>query len=208
MVTLAMTLVATVMVMVIGVLIGVWMGRSRRVDAIVRPFLDWPPDHAAFGLSRPCPWRSSRLVGSWRSSRPSLYAAPVAIKIAADGIRGVSPTTVEAAQSAGIESLADDRQGAAANVARARLCWPRTRDCSSYSPWSSSADWSAVAGLGFLVINGFSQREDFGKGLAAGIAITALGIMLDRITVTPPLGTAAPRHCMTSTPQPAARQKE
>jgi glycine betaine/proline transport system permease protein len=37
-------------------------------------------------------------------------------------------------------------------------------------------------GLGFLVINGFSQREDFGKGLAAGIAITALGVMLDRIT--------------------------
>ena len=38
-------------------------------------------------------------------------------------------------------------------------------------------------GLGFLVVNGFSQSEDFGKGLAAGIAITALGVMLDRITV-------------------------
>ena len=29
---------------------------------------------------------------------------------------------------------------------------------------------------------GFAQREDFGKGLAAGIAIVLLGIMLDRIT--------------------------
>jgi glycine betaine/proline transport system permease protein len=38
-------------------------------------------------------------------------------------------------------------------------------------------------GLGFLVVSGFSQSEDFGKGLAAGIAITALGVMLDRITV-------------------------
>jgi glycine betaine/proline transport system permease protein len=38
-------------------------------------------------------------------------------------------------------------------------------------------------GLGFLVVSGFSQAEDFGKGLAAGIAITALGVMLDRITV-------------------------
>jgi glycine betaine/proline transport system permease protein len=37
--------------------------------------------------------------------------------------------------------------------------------------------------LGYTVINGFSQGEAFGKGLAAGIAITALGIMLDRITV-------------------------
>jgi glycine betaine/proline transport system permease protein len=38
-------------------------------------------------------------------------------------------------------------------------------------------------GLGFLVVTGFAQSEDFGKGLAAGIAITALGVMLDRISV-------------------------
>ena len=36
--------------------------------------------------------------------------------------------------------------------------------------------------LGYDVIAGFAQREDFGKGLAAGIAIVLLGIMLDRIT--------------------------
>ena len=34
--------------------------------------------------------------------------------------------------------------------------------------------------LGYLVVSGFSQDTVFGKGLAAGIAITALGIMLDR----------------------------
>jgi glycine betaine/proline transport system permease protein len=37
--------------------------------------------------------------------------------------------------------------------------------------------------LGILVVNGLNQAERFGKGLAAGIAITALGVMLDRITV-------------------------
>jgi glycine betaine/proline transport system permease protein len=36
--------------------------------------------------------------------------------------------------------------------------------------------------LGFLVITGLTQLEDFGKGLAASIAIVALGVMLDRIT--------------------------
>jgi glycine betaine/proline transport system permease protein len=36
--------------------------------------------------------------------------------------------------------------------------------------------------LGFDVISGFTQREDFGKGLAAGVVIVLLGIMLDRIT--------------------------
>ena len=36
--------------------------------------------------------------------------------------------------------------------------------------------------LGYDVVAGFAQGEDFGKGFAAGIAIVLLGIMLDRIT--------------------------
>ena len=36
--------------------------------------------------------------------------------------------------------------------------------------------------LGYDVITGFSRGEQFGKGLAAGVAIVLLGIMLDRIT--------------------------
>ena len=36
--------------------------------------------------------------------------------------------------------------------------------------------------LGYDVVAGFSQREDFGKGLAAGFAIVLLGILLDRLT--------------------------
>jgi glycine betaine/proline transport system permease protein len=36
--------------------------------------------------------------------------------------------------------------------------------------------------LGYDVVAGFAQREDFGKGFAAGIAIVLLGIMLDRLT--------------------------
>ena len=35
--------------------------------------------------------------------------------------------------------------------------------------------------LGYIVVSGFSNGNLFGKGMAAGIAITALGIMLDRI---------------------------
>ena len=36
--------------------------------------------------------------------------------------------------------------------------------------------------LGYDVVAGFSQGELYGKGLAAGLAIVVLGIMLDRIT--------------------------
>jgi glycine betaine/proline transport system permease protein len=36
--------------------------------------------------------------------------------------------------------------------------------------------------LGYLVVAGFSQTSLYGKGLAAGVAIVLLGILLDRIT--------------------------
>ena len=37
-------------------------------------------------------------------------------------------------------------------------------------------------GLGYLVISGLDNASQFGKGLAAGLALVVLGIMVDRIT--------------------------
>ena len=60
--TLTTTLVATLAVIVIAVVVGVWMGRSRRADTVARPFLDafqtippfvyLVPALALFGTSR------------------------------------------------------------------------------------------------------------------------------------------------------------
>ena len=60
--TLTTTLVATLAVIVIAVVVGVWMGRNRRADTVVRPFLDafqtippfvyLVPALALFGTSR------------------------------------------------------------------------------------------------------------------------------------------------------------
>jgi len=36
--------------------------------------------------------------------------------------------------------------------------------------------------LGYDVVAGFSQGEDFGKGMAAAISIVLLGVLLDRVT--------------------------
>ena len=41
-------------------------------------------------------------------------------------------------------------------------------------------------GAGRDVVTGFSQGQSFGKGLAAGLAIVLLGVMLDRITQAGP----------------------
>ena len=51
--------------------------------------------------------------------------------------------------------------------------------------------------LGYLVVAGFSQSELFGKGLAAGIAIVVLGIMLDRVTQAAARRAQAREHRLT-----------
>lgn len=181
MVTLAMTLVAAVMTMVIGVVVGVWMGRSRRVDALVRPVLDMLQTLPAFVYLIP----ALALFGAGRFlaiMAAVAYAVPIAIKIAADGIRGVSPTTVEAAESTG-----SNRWQMIGKVqlpmARGSLVLAANQGLLFVLSMVVIGGLVGGGGLGFLVVSGFSQQEDFGKGLAAGVAITALGVMLDRITV-------------------------
>ena len=77
------------------------MGRSRRADVIIRPFLDAfqviPPFvYLVPALALFAPSRFTAIVAA------VAYAFPIATKLVADGIRGVAPTTVEAARSSGI----------------------------------------------------------------------------------------------------------
>jgi len=166
--------------MVLGVSIGVWMGRSRRADAAIRPFLDGLQTMPALVYLVPAlalfpPGRFLAIAAA------VLYASPVAIKIAADGIRGVSPTTVEAARAAG-SSRWQMIGKVQLPMSRSSMVLSANQGLLFVLSMVVIGGLVGGGGLGFLVINGFSQREDFGKGLAAGIAITALGVMLDRIT--------------------------
>ena len=179
MITLAMTLIATVLVMAIAVVLGVGMGRSRRTDAILRPFLDGfqtippfvylVPALALFGVGR-FPAIMAAVA----------YAVPIATKLVADGIRGVSPTTVEAARSSGITRW---QMITKVQLPMAREALVLATNQGLLYVLSMVVIGGLVGGgsLGYIVVSGFSQDQLFGKGLAAGIAITALGVMLDRI---------------------------
>lgn len=181
MVTLTMTLVATLFVMIFGIVIGVWMGRSRRVDAVVRPFLDGLQTLPSLVYLVPALafFPAGRFLAIIAAV---LYAAPVAIKITADGVRSVAGPTVEAAQSLGSSRWQMIRK-VQLPMSKGSIVLAANQGLLFVLSMVVIGGLVGGGGLGFLVINGFSQREDFGKGLAAGIAITALGIMLDRITV-------------------------
>jgi glycine betaine/proline transport system permease protein len=179
MTTLAMTLVATLLVMVLGVLFGVWIGRNRHADRIIRPVLDAGQTMPAFVYLVPflalfSATRFTAIVAA------VVFAAPVAIKIIADGVRGVSPTTVEAATAAG-SSTWQLIAKVQLPMARPSLTLAANQGLIYVLSMVVVGGLVGAGALGYDVVAGFSQGELYGKGLAAGAAIVLLGIMLDRI---------------------------
>jgi glycine betaine/proline transport system permease protein len=177
--TLTTTLVATLAVIVIAVVVGVWMGRNRRADTAVRPFLDafqtippfvyLVPALALFG-----PTRFTAIVAA------VAFGVPVATKLIADGIRGVSPTSVEAARASGTTAWQMISR-VQLPMAKAAVVLASNQGLLYVLSMVVIGGLVGGGGLGYYVVAGFSQGQLFGKGLAAGIAITALGIMLDRV---------------------------
>jgi glycine betaine/proline transport system permease protein len=180
MVTLTMSLVATAMVMVVAVVLGVWMGRSKRADAAIRPILDafqtLPPFvYLVPALALFAATRFTAIIAAMA------YAVPIATKLVADGISGVSPTTVEAAQSIG-STVYQMIAKVQVPMARSAVVLAANQGLLYVLSMVVIGGLVGGGGLGYLVVAGFSQGQLFGKGLAAGIAITAMGIMIDRIT--------------------------
>lgn len=180
MVTLAATVVATAGVMLLGVALGVWMGRDRRVELLLRPQLDAGQTMPAFVYLVP-------FVALFGASRFTavlaavLYAAPAAIKIIADGVRAVPAETVEAAVAAGSTRWQTITK-VQLPMARPALALALNQGLMYVLSMVVVGGLVGAGALGFDVVAGFSQSEMFGKGLAAGIAIVLLGVLLDRVT--------------------------
>ena len=180
MVTLAATLVATLVVMVLGIVFGVWMGRSDRVDRLLRPTLDAAQVMPAFVYLVPFlglfgPTRFTAIVAA------VVFAAPVATKLVADGIRAVPATVVEAATSSG-SSTWQIITKVQLPLARRSLTLAANQGLIYVLSMVVVGALVGAGALGYLVVAGFSQTSLYGKGLAAGVAIVLLGILLDRIT--------------------------
>ncbi|WP_426504502.1 ABC transporter permease [Dactylosporangium sp. McL0621] len=180
MVTLTATLIATCVVMLLGVVFGVWMGRSDRADRVLRPVLDAAQVMPAFVYLVPFlglfgPSRFTAIVAA------VVFGMPVATKIVADGIRAVPPTVLEAAAASGSTSWQVITK---VQLPLARRALALATNQGLIYVLSMTVVGGLVGGgaLGYLVVAGFSQYSLYGKGLAAGVAIALLCILLDRIT--------------------------
>jgi glycine betaine/proline transport system permease protein len=178
--TLTSVLVATALTLVLGLLLGIASARSNRFSAALRPLLDAAQTMPAFVYLIPAvalfgPSRFTGIVAAL------IYAVPPVIRLVEAGIRTVPVTVVEAATAAGSTA----RQllwKVQLPMARPALLLAANQGIVLVLAMVVVGGLVGAGGLGYDVVAGFARRDFFGEGLAAGIAIVLLGIMLDRIT--------------------------
>ncbi|MET8153469.1 ABC transporter permease [Actinoplanes sp. NPDC049668] len=178
--TLATVLVATAVTMAFGVLLGVLCARHDRFTRGLRPLLDAAQTMPSFIYLLP----AVALFGASRFTAivaAVIYAVPPVVRLVERGVRDVPPTVVEAALSAG----STPRQllwKVQLPMARGGLLLAVNQGIVMVLAMVVVGGLVGAGALGYDVVAGFSQREDFGKGLAAGLAIVLLGVLLDRLT--------------------------
>ena len=177
--TASQVLVATAIAVFFGILIGVWAAESPRVERLLRPLLDTLQTLPQLVYIIPFIYLMpvSRIPGVVASV---LYAIPVVIRLVTSGVRSVSPTAVEAASAF----------GASRAQVLLKVKIPLARDSIMLGVNQGIIMVLAVVVIGGLVGSGALgdmvarglQRNEFGEGVVASLAILALGIALDRVT--------------------------
>jgi glycine betaine/proline transport system permease protein len=177
--TASQVLVATVLTVFFGVALGVWASESPTVDKILRPINDVLQTLPQLVYIIPFIYLMpvSKVPGVVASV---LYAVPVVIRLVANGLREVAPEAVEAAASF----------GATRRQILTKVKIPLAGDAIMLGVNQGIIMVLAVVviaglvgsgALGYEVAQGL-QRNQFGQGVIASLAILALGIALDRTT--------------------------
>jgi glycine betaine/proline transport system permease protein len=177
--TASQVLVATAIAVAFGIVIGVWAAESPRVERLLRPLLDTLQTLPQLVYIIPFIYLMpvSRIPGVVASV---LYAIPVVIRLVTSGVRTVSPTAVEAASAFGASRM----------QVLLKVKIPLARDSIMLGVNQGIIMVLAVVVIGGLVGSGALgdmvarglQRNEFGEGVVASLAILALGIALDRVT--------------------------
>jgi glycine betaine/proline transport system permease protein len=177
--TASQVLVATALAVLFGIIIGVWAAESPRVERGLRPLLDTLQTLPQLVYIIPFIYLMpvSRIPGVVASV---LYAIPVVIRLVTSGVRSVSPTAVEAAAAFGASRM----------QVLMKVKIPLARDSIMLGVNQGIIMVLAVVVIGGLVGSGALgdmvarglQRNEFGEGVVASLAILALGIALDRVT--------------------------
>ncbi|GAA3217401.1 ABC transporter permease [Nonomuraea helvata] len=178
--TLTTVVVAVLVTLAVGLLLGVAAARSPRYSAVQRPVLDAAQTMPAFVYLLPALalFETTRFTAIFASV---IYAVPPVVRLVEDGIKGVPATVVEAAVSAG-STPGQLLWKVQLPMARRGILLAANQGIVMTLAMVVVGGLVGAGALGYDVVTGFSQRTDFGMGFVAGIATVLLGVMLDRIT--------------------------
>jgi glycine betaine/proline transport system permease protein len=177
--TLALMLVAVALSLIVGVPLGVWMGRSERVERILTPGLDAAQIIPAFAYLMPVVIFFS--VGPAAAVITTMvYSVPPAVRITALGIRSVTPNSVEAANALGATPRQVLWKVQLPLARRLLLLAVNQTILFALSMVVIAGLINTEGGLGAPVTNGLNSNPAL--AILAGAAIVVMAIGLDRVT--------------------------
>lgn len=179
MVTLALTLSATLISLFFGIPLGIWCARNPRINASIRPMLDFMQTMPAFVYLIP----AAMLFGLGRVPgiiATVIFAMPPVVRLTSLGIRQVSAEQVEAGNAFGCTStqLLFKVQ---LPIAMPTIMAGVNQTIMMALSMVIIASMVGAGGLGNDVLASI-QRLDIGLGFESGLAVVLLAIILDRLT--------------------------
>jgi glycine betaine/proline transport system permease protein len=176
--TLSLMTIAVIISLSIGIPLGVWAAKSPRVERFIKPWLDamqtipapvyFIPIVLFFGIRR-VPATIATVI----------YALPPAVRLTTLGITGVPRQSVEAAEMFG------STQRQTLFKVQLPMAMPSIMTGVNQTIMMALgivvlATLLGAGGLGQEVLEALNQRRT-GRGLAAGLAIVAVAMVLDRV---------------------------
>ncbi len=179
MVTLSLVITSVFFCLVIGLPAGIWLARSERATAVVRPILDAMQTTPAFVYLVPVVMLFG--IGNVPGVVVTIiFALPPLIRLTSLGIRQVPEELVEAGRSFG----ASRRQllfKVQLPLAMPTIMAGVNQTLMLALSMVVIASMIAVGGLGQMVLRGIG-RLDMGLATIGGVGIVILAIILDRMT--------------------------
>ncbi len=179
MVTLALVFSATFISLIVGVPLGIVCARSERINALIRPVLDFMQTMPAFVYLIP----AAMLFGLGRVPgilATVVFAMPPVVRLTALGIRQVNAEQVEAGQAFGCTSF-QLLWKVQLPIAMPTLMAGVNQTIMMALSMVIIASIVGAGGLGNDVLASI-QRLDIGLGFESGLAVVLLAIILDRLT--------------------------
>lgn len=181
MVTLALIVSATAISLLIGLPLGIWVAKSNRVAAVIRPTLDFMQTMPAFVYLIP----AAMLFGLGRVPgvlATVIFAMPPVVRLTSLGIRQVNKEQVEAGVTFGCTPMQVLFKVQIPGALPSIMAGINQTIMMALS-MVIIASMVGAGGLGNDVLASI-QRLDIGLGFESGLAVVLLAIMLDRITET------------------------